>query len=62
MTTAISRRVPIAAPSEEVTPDRWHNPGFYDIALRDSGLLLGAVTLARLAVVFDRPGAVRLRR
>jgi hypothetical protein len=29
--------------------------GFYDVALRDFGLLLGALTLARLAVVYDRP-------
>jgi uncharacterized membrane protein YphA (DoxX/SURF4 family) len=28
-------------------------PGFYDIALRDFGLLLGALTLARLASVYD---------
>ena len=28
---------------------------YYDIALRDFGLLLGALTLARLAVVYDRP-------
>jgi hypothetical protein len=27
-------------------------PGFYDIALRDVGLLAGAVALARLAVVY----------
>src|SRR3954471_1968759 len=27
---------------------------YYDVALRDFGLLLGALTLARLAVVFDR--------
>jgi hypothetical protein len=27
-------------------------PGYYDIALRDFGLLLGALTLARLAAVF----------
>jgi hypothetical protein len=27
-------------------------PGFYDIALRDFGLLVGAVALARLAVVY----------
>jgi hypothetical protein len=27
----------------------------YDIALRDFGLLLGALTLARLATAFDRP-------
>src|SRR5437763_10457282 len=30
-------------------------PGFYDIALRDFGLLLAAVTLARLASVYDPP-------
>lgn len=30
--------------------------GFYDIALRDFGLLLGALTLARLASVYDPPG------
>jgi hypothetical protein len=30
-------------------------PGFYDIALRDFGLLLAAVTLARLAFVYDPP-------
>jgi uncharacterized membrane protein YphA (DoxX/SURF4 family) len=29
--------------------------GFYDIALRDFGLLLGALTLARLASVYDPP-------
>lgn len=32
-------------------------PGFYDIALRDFGLLLGALTLARLATVFDSSAA-----
>jgi uncharacterized membrane protein YphA (DoxX/SURF4 family) len=30
-------------------------PGFYDVALRDFGLLLAAITLARLAVVYDPP-------
>jgi hypothetical protein len=30
---------------------------FYDIALRDFGLLLGALTLARLATAFDRAPA-----
>lgn len=30
--------------------------GFYDIALRDFGLLLGALTLARLASRYDLPG------
>ncbi len=28
--------------------------GFYDIALRDFGLMLGALTLARLSEVYDR--------
>jgi len=31
-------------------------PGFYDIALRDFGLLVGALALARLAAAFDGPG------
>jgi uncharacterized membrane protein YphA (DoxX/SURF4 family) len=30
-------------------------PGFYDIALRDFGLLLGALTLTRLALAYDPP-------
>ena len=29
--------------------------GFYDVALRDFGLMLGALTLARLASVYDAP-------
>jgi hypothetical protein len=29
--------------------------GFYDIALRDFGLMLAALTLARLASVYDPP-------
>jgi uncharacterized membrane protein YphA (DoxX/SURF4 family) len=33
--------------------------GFYDIALRDFGLMLGALTLARLASAYDAP--LRLR-
>ncbi|MUL46757.1 hypothetical protein FZI85_15220 [Mycobacterium sp. CBMA293] len=33
-------------------------PGYFDVALRDFGLLLGALTLARLAVVYD-PAASR---
>ena len=28
--------------------------GFYDVALRDFGLMLGALTLGRLAAVYDR--------
>jgi uncharacterized membrane protein YphA (DoxX/SURF4 family) len=34
--------------------------GFYDIALRDFGLMLGALTLARLASVYEAP--LKLRR
>jgi uncharacterized membrane protein YphA (DoxX/SURF4 family) len=34
--------------------------GYYDIALRDFGLMLGALTLGRLASVYDPP--LRLRR
>lgn len=30
--------------------------GFYDVALRDFGLLVAALTLALLASVYDRPG------
>jgi uncharacterized membrane protein YphA (DoxX/SURF4 family) len=30
--------------------------GYYDVALRDFGLLLGALTLARLASKYDPPG------
>ncbi len=30
-------------------------PGFYDVALRDVGLLVAAVALARLAVRYDHP-------
>jgi hypothetical protein len=32
---------------------------FYDVALRDFGLLLGALTLARLATAFDRTSTTR---
>jgi hypothetical protein len=30
-------------------------PGFFDIALRDLGLALGALALARLSHIYDRP-------
>jgi uncharacterized membrane protein YphA (DoxX/SURF4 family) len=33
----------------------WSSPGWYDIGLRDFGLMLGALTLARLASVYDPP-------
>jgi hypothetical protein len=58
MTTAIFRRAPIAPPSEEVTPDRWHNPAYQAFWL----LRIGAATLARMAVVLDRPGLVGRHR
>src|SRR5262249_45215072 len=35
--------------------------GYYDIALRDFGLMLGAFTLARLASVYDPPLGLRER-
>jgi hypothetical protein len=34
-------------------------PGWYDIALRDFGLLLGALALGRLASAYDAPIGVR---
>ena len=34
--------------------------GYYDIALRDFGLMLGALTLARLASIYDPPRLPRL--
>ena len=35
---------------------------FYGIALRDFGLMLGALTLARLASIYDPPGFTRMGR
>ena len=35
---------------------------FYDVALRDFGLLLGALALARLATAYDLPGGSRAAR
>ena len=35
--------------------------GFYDVALRDFGLMLAALTLARLASVYDPPLRLRQR-
>ena len=32
-------------------------PGYYDVALRDFGLMLGALTLTRLALAYDKPNA-----
>jgi uncharacterized membrane protein YphA (DoxX/SURF4 family) len=36
-------------------------PEYYDIALRDFGLMLGALTLGRLALAIDRPRRSRAR-
>lgn len=36
--------------------------GYYDVALRDFGLMLGALTLARLASIYDPPGLTRIGR
>jgi hypothetical protein len=36
-------------------------PGYYDVALRDFGLLLAALTLFRLASAFDRRPLLSLR-
>jgi uncharacterized membrane protein YphA (DoxX/SURF4 family) len=36
--------------------------GYYDVALRDFGLMLGALTLARLATQYDAPGLSFRRR
>jgi hypothetical protein len=36
-------------------------PGFYDVALRDFGLLLAAIALARLSVTYDRGAFGRTR-
>src|SRR5512135_2587242 len=36
--------------------------GYYDVALRDFGLMLGALTLARLASKYDPPGLSFQRR
>ena len=37
-------------------------PGYYDVALRDFGLMLGALTLTRLAFAYDRYEAAAERR
>ena len=36
--------------------------GYYDVALRDFGLMLGALTLARLASRYDPPGLTKIVR
>lgn len=34
-------------------------PGYYDVALRDFGLLVGAIALARLAVAYSAPADIK---
>ena len=66
MATALSRRAPTAAPSEEVTPDRWHNPAYQAFWLLRIGftaapILFGADKFAHVLVNWDKyvaPGIV----
>jgi hypothetical protein len=64
-TTARSRKEPVDDAANQVTANSPFGgavinlltySGFYDVALRDCGLMLGALTLARLASKFDPPG------
>ena len=45
----------VAAWLAGIVIDLFSYPGFYDVALRDFALMLAAVTLARLASVYDPP-------
>jgi uncharacterized membrane protein YphA (DoxX/SURF4 family) len=45
----------VAAWLAGIVVNLWSYPGWYDIGLRDFGLMLGALTLARLASVYDTP-------
>jgi hypothetical protein len=45
----------VAAWLAGIVVNLFSSPGWYDIALRALGLMLGALTLARLASVYD-PG------
>jgi uncharacterized membrane protein YphA (DoxX/SURF4 family) len=45
----------VAAWLAGIITDLLTHSGFYDIALRDFGLMLAALTLARLAAVYDPP-------
>ena len=70
-TSSASSRSPPASPSRSSratarssSPPGWpassstcsRYSGYYDVALRDFGLMLGALTLARLAWAYDPPG------
>ena len=45
----------VAAWLAGIVVNLWSYPGWWDIGLRDFGLMLGALTLARLASVYDPP-------
>ena len=49
----------VAAWLAAIVVDLLTHSGFYDIALRDFGLMLGALALARLAAVYDAPRRLR---
>jgi Mg/Co/Ni transporter MgtE len=45
----------VAAWLAGIVVNLWSYPGWWDVGLRDFGLMLGALTLARLASVYDPP-------
>jgi hypothetical protein len=51
----------VAAWLAGIIVDLLTGPGFYDVALRDFGLLVGALALARLAVVYAPSARGRAR-
>ncbi len=51
----------VAAWLAGIVVNLWSYPGWWDIGLRDFGLMLGALTLARLASVYDPPLVGRRR-
>jgi uncharacterized membrane protein YphA (DoxX/SURF4 family) len=52
----------VAAWLAGIVVDLLSHAGYFDIALRDFGLMLAALTLARLASKYDPPGLPRLGR
>ena len=45
----------VAAWLAGIVTNLWSGPGYWDVGLRDVGLLLGALTLGRLAAHYDPP-------
>jgi uncharacterized membrane protein YphA (DoxX/SURF4 family) len=45
----------VAAWLAGIVTNLWSGPGYWDVGLRDVGLLLGALTLGRLASHYDPP-------